>query len=141
MPKRNLFTALARLWWPRRMAAVLALAAAAWSLRLLADGVLPRDAWGSIAPWCLITVAVLQVVAAIGLWYRMRWARPTTLLLQLALLLLGLVPSLRAIGDAGWWLQQAPHLLVVALLLLPEGRHARAALREPGFEPGDTTPV
>jgi hypothetical protein len=135
------FVDLARLWWPRRMAAVLALLSVAWSLRMLASGSLLRDAWGVPALWWMVGVAVVQVLAAVGLWYRQRWARMTTLVFQGVAPLLGLLVAGGDARDVGWWLQQLPHLFIVVLLLLPESRHARAALREPGFEPGDTTPV
>lgn len=121
---------LARLWWPRRIAAVLAVVVLAWSLRTL----------GIDVGW-VIAAGVVQLVATIGLWFRQRWAWTTTLTLQTAPPLLSLLVSARGVTETGWWLQQLPHLGVVVLLLLPEGRHARAALREPGFEPGDTTPV
>ncbi|MEJ5992536.1 hypothetical protein WG902_21225 [Ramlibacter sp. PS3R-8] len=112
------------------MAAVLLLLWVAWNL---------RASW--VPSWWVIGMAAVHVIAAIGLWYRRRWAWGTALLLQVALPLLGLLVSARLIGDARWWLQQLPHVVIAVLLLLPEGRRSRATLREPGFEPGDTTPV
>ena len=114
--------------WPRRIAAVIVVFSAAWSLR---------------APdfLSLLVIAALQALAAVGLWKRWRWAWWATLLLQFASLVIGLVFAPRALATSAWWLQQWPHALVILLLLLPESRRSRAALREPGFEPGDTTPV
>jgi hypothetical protein len=127
--------------WPRRIAAVIVVLSAAWSLRAMADPKLLPELLRSPEFLAALAIAVLQALAAIGLWQRWRWAWRATLLLQFAPMLVGLVFAPRALAIPAWWRQQWPHAVVVLLLFLPESRRSRAALRERGFEPGDTVPV
>jgi hypothetical protein len=127
--------------WPRRIAAVVVIVTAAWSLRGMADPKLLQVLLRSPAFLAALVVAGLQVLAAIGLWKRWRWAWWATLLLQLAPPAAGLLFAPRLLATLAWWLQQLPYAVVIVLLLLPESRRSRAALRERGFEPGDTMPV
>ncbi|MCC2675136.1 MAG: hypothetical protein K0R58_2083 [Ramlibacter sp.] len=117
--------------WPRRLGAILAVLAAAWSLHAMDPAV-------ALVP---VVLAALQVLVAIALWKRQRWAVPATVVLQIAMAAASLIVAPRAYMQAGWWMQHWPHAVVIVMLLLPESRRSRAALRESGFEPGDTVPV
>jgi hypothetical protein len=127
--------------WPRRIAVVLVIVIAAWTVRGMADPKLLHGFSRAPAFLAMLAVAALQVAAAVGLWMRWSWAWWATLLLQFAPALVALVFAPRSIAVPAWWLQQVPHAIVIVLLLLPESRRSRAALREPGYEPGDTMPV